>query len=121
MKISCPRTDPTGPIPVTKRFAEFLRTYLSGRESDQYVLAPEKTNKGSAKYRYDTSKRVRSHFVRCKVTSSLHDMRRSFAPNRASDGISIYKIAGWLGDGIEVVQRSYGHLAAQDAEIDIGV
>jgi integrase len=108
-------------VPITKRFAEFLRTYLTGRESDQYVLAPEKTNKGANKYRYDTNKRVRSHFVRCKVNSSFHDMRRSFASNRASDGISIYKIAAWLGDGFEVVQRSYGHLAAQDSEIDIGV
>jgi hypothetical protein len=34
-------------IPLTKRFAEFLRTYLAGRESNQYVLAPEKTNNGA--------------------------------------------------------------------------
>jgi len=101
-------------IPLTDRFATFLKTYLAGRQNGQYVLAPE----AQSKYRYDTSKRVRSHFVRCKVNSSFHDMRRSFGSNRASAGFSIYKIATWLGDGIEVVQRSYGHLIPQDAEIN---
>jgi integrase len=108
-------------IPLTERFADFLTDYLAGRESAGYVLAPEKTAKGLNKYRYDTSKRVRSHFDRCKVNSTFHDMRRSFASNRASAGVSIYKIAAWLGDGIEVVQRSYGHLAPQDNEINRGV
>jgi integrase len=108
-------------IPLTDRFAEFLKGYLAGRESGQYVLAPGKTVKGANKYRYDTSKRVRSHFERCKVSSSFHDMRRSFGSNRASAGVSIYKIAAWLGDGIEVVQRSYGYLAPQDREVNKGV
>jgi integrase len=108
-------------IPLTDRFAKFLKGYLAGRKNGQYVLAPEKTVKAESKYRYDTGKRVRSHFERCKVHSSFHDMRRSFGSNRASEGTSIYKIAAWLGDKIEVVQRSYGHLIPQDAEINRGV
>jgi hypothetical protein len=48
-------------------------------------------------------------------------MRRSFGSNRASAGTSIYKIAVWLGDKIEVVERSYGHLIPQDQEINRGV
>jgi integrase len=108
-------------IPLTKRFADFLKTYLQGRDQNKYVLAPEKTVKGKNKYRYDTNKRVRSHAVRCSVQCTFHDMRRSFASNRASIGVSIYKIARWLGDGIEVVDRSYGHLAPQDREINRGV
>ena len=107
-------------IPLTDRFAEFLRGYLAGRDSSQYVLAPEKTVKGS-RYRYDVNKRVRSHFERLKVNCTFHDMRRSFASNRASAGQSIYKIANWLGDGIEVVNRSYGHLAPKDDTINLGV
>ncbi len=108
-------------IPLTDRFATFLKTYLAGRQNGQYVLAPEKTVKGESKYRYDTGKRVRSHFIRCKVNSSFHDMRRSFGSNRASAGTSIYKIAKWLGDTIVVVERSYGHLIPQDNEINKGV
>jgi len=108
-------------IPLTDRFAAFLKIYLAGRDNREYVLAPTKTVKGVNKYRYDSNKRVRSHFERCHVNSSFHDMRRSFGSNRASAGVSIYKIATWLGDGIEVVQRSYGHLAPQDSEINRGV
>ena len=108
-------------IPLTDRFGKFLKTYIVGRVKSEYVLAPEKTVKVESKYRYDTSKRVRSHFERCKVSASFHDMRRSFGSNRASAGTSIYKIAIWLGDKIEVVQRSYGHLLPQDAEINRGV
>ena len=84
-------------------------------------LAPQKTTKGTGKYRYDTNKRVRSHFRRCNVICSNHDMRRSFASNRASAGVSIYKVAMWLGDGVEVVSKSYGHLAPKDADVNRGV
>jgi integrase len=108
-------------IPLTTRFAEFLKGYLAGRKNGEYVLAPEKTVKELNKYRYDTSKRLRSHFERCKVNATFHDMRRSFGSNRASAGESIYIIAAWLGDTMDVVQRSYGHLAPQAGNINRGV
>lgn len=108
-------------IPLTNRFAEFLKGYLAGRDSSHYVLAAEKTAKAETKYRYDTSKRVRSHFERLKINCTFHDMRRSFASTRASAGVSIYKIAAWLGDGIVVVSKSYGHLAPKDADVNKGV
>jgi integrase len=108
-------------IPLTTRFAQFLKAYLAGRKSGEYVLSAEKTVKGKSKYRHDTGKRVRSHFERCQVNSSFHDMRRSFGSNRASAGESIYIIAAWLGDTMDVVQRSYGHLAPQAGNINRGV
>jgi hypothetical protein len=73
------------------------------------------------KYRYDTNKRVRSHIKRCGIKCSIHDMHRSFASMRVSDGTSIYKVARWLGDGIVVTARSYGHLEPQDDEINRGI
>lgn len=116
-------------IELTGRFRAFLKTFLAGRNPREYVLEPKKTERGKSKYRYDTSKRVRSHFERCNVTSTqsdqgeatYHDMRRSFASNRASANTSIYKIARWLGDGLEVVENSYGHLVPQGNEIENGV
>jgi integrase len=116
-----PKDRDNRPIPLTARFAEFLKAYLAGRDKNEYVLAPEKTVKGESKYRYDTNKRVRSHFERCKVRATYHDMRRSFGSNRASSGVSIFKIANWLGDKIEVVEQSYGYLVPQDDEINRGV
>ena len=95
-------------IPLKKPFLEFLKTYLSGKTG--YVLAPDK-RKGKGAYRFDPNRRVRSHFRKLKVRCTWHDMRRSFASNLVSKGESIYIVAKWLGDGVAVVERSYGQVA----------
>jgi integrase len=100
--------------PVTKPFAEFLTRYFKGRNPDEYVLAP-KREKGKARYRYDFIKQFQSHV---NGACTIHDMRRSFASNLASAGVSIYKIAQWLGDRVEVVERSYGYLAPADDDVN---
>jgi integrase len=100
-------------VPITKPFAEFLMKYIGDRSPTEYVLAPEK-EKGLAKYRYDFVKQFKSHVKSC----TIHDMRRSFASNLASAGVSIYKIAQWLGDRVDVVERSYGHLALADQDVN---
>jgi integrase len=102
-------------IPIKKPFLEFLKSYLSGKTG--YVLAPHK-KKGKATYRYDSNNRVRSHFRKCKVRCTWHDMRRSFASNLVSKGESIYIVAKWLGDGVAVVDKSYGHVAPAAGNID---
>jgi len=100
-------------VPITKPFSEFLMKYLGNRSPAEYVLAPKK-EKGLAKYRYDFLKQFKSHVQSC----TIHDMRRSFASNLASAGVSIYKIAQWLGDRVDVVERSYGHLAPADQDVN---
>ena len=103
-------------IPLKNAFRDFLKTYLANR-TEGYVLAPEVT-KGKAKYRYDMNRRLMTHFRNCKIKSGWHDMRRSFASNLVSKGESIYIVAGWLGDGVAVVERSYGHLAPASGNIN---
>jgi integrase len=49
---------------------------------------------------------------------TFHDLRRTFASLLASNGVSLYKISQWLGDGQAVVQRHYAHLQAQDSDIN---
>jgi integrase len=102
-------------IPLKKPFLEFLKTYLSGKTG--YVLAPDK-RKGKGTYRFDPNRRVRSHFRTLRVRCTWHDMRRSFASNLVSKGESIYIVAKWLGDGVAVVERSYGHVAPAAGNID---
>ena len=104
-------------VPLKKAFLEFLKTYLANRNPAEYVLAPTKV-KGKATYRYDPNKRVRSHFTKCKVRSTWHDMRRSFASNLISRGESVYIVSSWLGDLVAVVERSYGFLAPSAGNID---
>ena len=40
-------------------------------------------------------------------------MRRSLASNLVSSGVSIYTVAKWLGDRVDVVEKSYGYLGAE--------
>jgi integrase len=102
-------------IPIKKTFLEFLKTYLAGKSG--YVLAPTKF-RGKGVYRFDANRRVRTHFRKCKVKCSWHDMRRSFASNLVTKGESIFIVSSWLGDGIEVVQKSYAHLSPAAGDIN---
>lgn len=104
-------------VPLTSEFQKFLTSFLDDRQTDEYAIAPTK-EKGRNIYRIDFRKSFNSHMVRCGLKCSIHDMRRSFASNLVSHGVSIYKVARWLGDGVQVVERSYGHLTPADSDID---
>jgi len=67
---------------------------------------------------YDFSRVVEGHFKNAGVKCSIHDMRRSFASNLVSSGVSIYTVAKWLGDRVDVVEKSYGYLAPNTGEIN---
>jgi integrase len=104
-------------VPISAPFVNFLKTFLVDRDRNSYVLKPNQEN-GVWRYRYDFNRMVRTHFAKCNVVCSIHDMRRSFASNLVSAGESVYIVAGWLGDGVQVVERSYGHLAPAAGNID---
>ena len=104
-------------VPISAPFANFLKTFLVDRDKNSYVLKPNQQN-GVWRYRYDFNRTVRTHFARCGVVCSIHDMRRSFASNLVSAGESVYIVATWLGDGVQVVERSYGHLAPSAGNIN---
>jgi integrase len=104
-------------IDMSDGFSAFLIDYLKNRKSGEFVLRPEKAQ-ATWKYRYDFSRMVEGHFENVGVRCSIHDMRRSFASNAVSSGISLYIVAKWLGDGYEVIERSYGYLAPNTGEIN---
>jgi integrase len=106
-------------IDLTNEFRAFLTRYLEGRDNPgEFVLCPNKTERGANKYRYDFRRLVESHFRKVGVDCSCHDMRRSFASNLVSAGVSIYTISRWLGDRVDVVERHYGYLAPGTGEIN---
>jgi integrase len=105
-------------VPVTDSFKEFLHGFLKGKIAGAYVLHPNKSAAGKWMYRYDFSRTWKTHMRRCGVRCTIHDARRSFASNLVSEGESIYIVAGWLGDGVQVVERSYGHLAPSAGNIN---
>lgn len=105
-------------VPLTKEFNDFLRGFLANADPNLYALRPLK-QKGISEYRYDFDSLFKTHIRVCGVVCSVHDMRRSFASNLVSHGISVYKVAKWLGDGLGVVDRSYGHLAPMDSDVQV--
>ena len=105
-------------VPLTDSFRVFLQGFLKGKVAGAYVLYPNKSA-GKWMYRYDFSRIWATHMKRCGVRCTIHDARRSFASNLVSEGESIYIVAGWLGDGVQVVERSYGHLAPSAGNINL--
>jgi|SRR5215510_7645214 len=105
-------------VPLTSEFASFLSVYLKDQLPTNYALRPEKT-RGAAKYRVEFRKSFLTHMAKCEIKSSTHDMRRSFASNLVSRGIPIYSVAKWLGDRVDVVERSYGYLESYNDQINV--
>lgn len=106
-------------VPLTKAFREFLNDYPNRRA--RYLLQPDR-KKGKHRYRYDFKRKLENflgeHGLRSGPNAiNTHDLRRSFASNLVSKGISIYKVAKWLGDDIETTQKRYAHLAPHDDDI----
>jgi integrase len=104
-------------IDMSDEFKAFLAKYFRNRKAGEFVLRPNKSQ-GTWKYRYDFSRMVEGHFEDVGARCSIHDMRRSFASNAVSSGISLYIVAKWLGDGYEVIEKSYGHLAPNIGQIN---
>ena len=104
-------------IPLSRELQALLANPVNRRAP--FLIAPDVV-KGRAEYRWDFRLPFSLHMKACghpEVTP--HTMRRTFASLLVSAGVSIYKVAKWLGDGVEVVTDSYGHLIAYDAEIDL--
>lgn len=103
-------------IPLTDEFRDWLRKEfpLPG----PFCFRPD-IEHGKSKYRSDFQKSFNTHKRACGLHSfTFHDLRRTFASLHVSRGTSIYKVAKWLGDLVEVVEGTYGHLIPQDEEIN---
>jgi integrase len=107
-------------IPLSQAFHDFLDKEMSieGELPGPFLLRPEK-EQGKAKYRYDFRKPFETYVMSKKFTwLKPHVMRHTFASLLAIAGVSIFKIAQWLGDDVRVVERHYAHLLPQDADIE---
>lgn len=105
-------------VPLTNDFRGFLAKYLPGRAASDFALRP-KVVQGKGRYRYDFQR----PFVDYVTTQDLrwvgpHVMRKTFASLLVQAGVSIYKVARWIGDEVDTAQKHYAHMAPQDAEIE---
>lgn len=104
-------------IPMTERVQAFLR---AGDWPGPYLLRPDIVA-ASWRYRYDFRKSFDAYMLRQGFGHvTTHDMRRSFASNRVSAGVSIEKVANWLGDTIQVAWKNYSRFIGVDSDINRG-
>lgn len=101
-------------VPITSAFRAFLDGY--GVPSP-YMLAPE-SKRGRSRYRYEFRKPFLAHLKKHGIECSFHDARRTFASLLVSAGVSVYKVARWLGDGVGVVEKHYGHLQPDNGDLE---
>lgn len=115
-------------IPLTDEFHDFLRHSYGLRSP--FMIAPEKKETGKWRYRYDFRLPFMTLIDRLRVVPAvthgksdanvtIHCMRHTFASLRVSAGVSLYKVANWLGDGMLVTERHYGFLIPQDSQINV--
>lgn len=110
-----PKTREKRTIPLTAELRQWLNHY--GLRSP-FMLAPGVIH-GKYRYRYDFRAAFDLHMERCGFTDvTFHDLRRTFASILVSEGVSIYKVAKWLGDTVEQTENTYGHLIPQDDDIN---
>jgi integrase len=104
-------------IPLAPEFREFLDNGFP-RLPGPFMIAPFKTKKESDRYRVDFRTKFENFVINAELGHfTFHDTRRSFASNLVSAGVSLYKVAKWLGDDPDVVSRTYGHLSPDDADL----
>jgi integrase len=104
-------------VPLTKTFRTFL-TETGFVNGSGFVLQPEKERKH--KYRVNIRHPWDNHMKKCGFQRySPHVARHTFASLLAQNGQSIYKIAEWIGDTLEVTRKHYAHLAPQDTSINL--
>jgi integrase len=105
-------------VPLTGQFRDFLRTYLNGKDSDAFALKPD-VKHGKGTYRYDFHRPYNDYMTSQKMRwATAHVMRHTFASLLVQAGVSIFKVARWMGDGVEVVEKHYARLAPQDRDIE---
>lgn len=103
-------------VPMTEEFRDWLRDVYGLRSP--FMLEPT-VKHGKYRYRYDFRAEFEAHMEACGLADvTFHDLRRTFASLLVSGGVSIYKVAKWLGDTVEQTEDTYGHLLPQDDDIN---
>lgn len=102
-------------VPMTAELREWLRDVYGLHQP--FMLEPT-VKHGKYRYRFDFRKAFDALVKRCGLAVTFHDLRRTFASLLVSRGVSLYKVAKWLGDELVTVQAHYGHLIPQDDEIN---
>jgi integrase/recombinase XerC len=104
-------------IPVCDELMTILQRY---RDLAGFVMAPKKRYRSKARYRWEFRDVFKELVQAAKLdvrVISPHAMRHTFASTLAQRGVSLYKIAAWMGHSTASVTELYAHLTAYDDDI----
>ncbi len=104
-------------IPVCEELLVILNRY---RHVGGFVLAPRKRYRLKARYRWEFRDGFEEMVIAAKLdvrVISPHAMRHTFASILAQRGVSLFKIAAWMGHSTAQVTELYAHLTAYDDDI----
>ncbi|MEQ1858535.1 MAG: tyrosine-type recombinase/integrase [Chthoniobacteraceae bacterium] len=106
-------------VPMTARFVEFMREQFAAIPPSSYIIDPEREQKSAHSPRVNINPEFTAFMEeRGEPWITPHTMRRTFASLRVSAGVSIYKVAAWLGDRLATTERHYAHLVHVDSDIE---
>lgn len=115
-----PKSRKARTVPMCQRLVD----YLSQCDLSGTFLVRSNCGAGNAEstnlYRYA----FRARFRRFVAAQGLpwvtpHIMRHTFASLLVSAGVSVFKVAKWLGIGVLIAERHYAKLIPNDAEIEL--
>jgi integrase len=98
------------------RLSQGLYNYLLPLRGPQnaFIVKPD-CKHGSSRYRYESSKQIKAHAQKCGVPDfSPHWMRHTFVTQKFNAGVSMDKIARYIGDTIKQVEETYSHLIPEN-------
>ena len=102
-------------IPMADEFYKFLTKY---KFREPFMIQPDVVQ-GKGDYRYDFRKPFTEYLESIGFDwMTPHVMRHTFASLLASKGVSLYKIATWLGDTEATTNKHYAHLMPSDPDIE---
>ena len=103
-------------IPLTRALREFIDGYGL---REPFMLRPD-VRHGRCAWRWNPRKPWVEYMAAqgCPWVTP-HVLRHTFASLLVQRGRSIYKVASWLGDGVEITRRHYAHLSPEDSDIDV--
>ena len=111
-----PKNKKNRTVPLTSTFRRFLiDNGVTGKRG--FVLREDKQREH--KYRVNFRHPWNHHMKKSGFKYSPHVGRHTFASLLAQKGKSMYHIAEWIGDTLEVTTKHYAHLAPQDNSIDL--
>lgn len=101
--------------------SKIVEEFRRGCPGEGFVFTSPRKGEGKAQYRYDPKKRLQKALRKAGLTTEqpFQMLRHTFGSLLAQNGVSIYKIAKWMGhSSVQVTERHYSGLQAYDDEIE---